>query len=72
MLMFVSLTPPSVLNYAAPEAGIGNNHPEAFQRLLDLERRANAKQMNPFAAAAAGHSQGMYGGRDIDMGFRYR
>ncbi|KAF8033290.1 hypothetical protein BT93_D2022 [Corymbia citriodora subsp. variegata] len=55
----------------APEAGIGNNHPEAFQRLIELERRANAKQTNPFAAAAAGHSQGMYG-RDIDMGFRYR
>ncbi|XP_030468289.1 uncharacterized protein LOC115686983 isoform X1 [Syzygium oleosum] len=64
--------PNSGLPPPAPEAGIGNNHPEAFQRLLDLERRANAKQMNPFAAAAAGHSQGMYGGRDIDMGFRYR
>lgn len=53
----------------APEAGIGNSHPEAFQRLIELDRRANAKQMSPFAAA--GHSQGMYG-HDIDMGFRYR
>lgn len=66
--------PNSGIPTPAPEASIGNNHPEAFQRLIELERRANAKQMNPFAAAAAaaaGHSQGMYG-RDIDMGFRYR
>ncbi|XP_057496975.1 uncharacterized protein LOC130781689 [Actinidia eriantha] len=53
----------------APHVGGGNNHPEAFQRLLEMEHRANAKQIHPFAAV--GRSQGMHN-HELDMGFRYR
>lgn len=41
----------------APDSNFGANRPDAFQRLLNMERRANAKQMPPYS----GHSQGMYG-----------
>lgn len=44
------------------------NPPEAFQRLIEMELRANSKQIHPFVA---GHSQGMHG-PEVDMGFRYR
>lgn len=55
----------------APDVSSGSNHPDAFQRLLEMELRANSrKTTHPFPAV--GHSQGMYGGHDLDMGFRYR
>ncbi|KAL0397935.1 UNVERIFIED_CONTAM: hypothetical protein Scaly_0241900 [Sesamum calycinum] len=44
------------------------NPPEALQRLIEVELRANARQIHPFAP---GHSQGMYG-HEVDMGLRYR
>lgn len=50
----------------APDAG--GNHPEAFQRLMEMELRAKSKQIHPFGV---GHSQGMHG-HELDMGFRYR
>ncbi|XP_058223751.1 uncharacterized protein LOC131333309 isoform X2 [Rhododendron vialii] len=55
----------------APDVSGGSNHPEAFQRLLEMELRANSrKTTHPFPAV--GRNQGMYGGHDLDMGFRYR
>ncbi|KAI8545068.1 hypothetical protein RHMOL_Rhmol07G0013800 [Rhododendron molle] len=55
----------------APDVSGGSNHPEAFQRLLEMELRANSrKTTHPFPAV--GRNQGMYGGQDLDMGFRYR
>ncbi|CAK9134383.1 unnamed protein product [Ilex paraguariensis] len=50
------------------DANSGSNHPEAFQRLMEMELRANAKQIHPFPG---GHSRGMYG-NELDMGFGYR
>ncbi|KAL0464842.1 UNVERIFIED_CONTAM: hypothetical protein Slati_0371800 [Sesamum latifolium] len=43
------------------------NPPEALQRLIEVELRANSRQIHPFAP---GHSQGMYG-HEVDMGLRY-
>ncbi|XP_027108426.2 uncharacterized protein [Coffea arabica] len=54
--------------FPAPDVNGGSNHPEAFQRLVEMELRAKSKQIPPFAA---GHSQAMYG-HELDMGFRYR
>lgn len=48
--------------------GGGGNHPEALQRLIDMELRANAKQVHP---ASAGHIPGIYG-PEFDRSFRYR
>ncbi|KAA8516089.1 hypothetical protein F0562_019268 [Nyssa sinensis] len=53
----------------APDVSSGSNHPDAFQRLIEMELRANSKQVRPFAGV--GHSQGMHG-HELDMGFRYR
>ncbi|KAL0379477.1 UNVERIFIED_CONTAM: hypothetical protein Sangu_0012000 [Sesamum angustifolium] len=44
------------------------NPPEALQRLIEVELRANSRPIHPFAP---GHSQGMYG-HEVDMGLRYR
>ncbi|KAL3536777.1 hypothetical protein ACH5RR_000143 [Cinchona calisaya] len=52
----------------APDFNGGSNHPEAFQRLVEMELRAKSTQIPPFAF---GHNQAMYG-HDLDMGFRYR
>lgn len=52
-----------------PEIGAANTPPEAFQRLLEMELRANPKQMHPFAAGNP--SRAMYG-HELDTGFRYR
>ncbi|KAL0428818.1 UNVERIFIED_CONTAM: hypothetical protein Sradi_0507800 [Sesamum radiatum] len=43
------------------------NPPEALQRLIEVELRANSRQIHPFAP---GHSQGMYG-HEVDMGLRH-
>ncbi|OMP00341.1 hypothetical protein COLO4_12765 [Corchorus olitorius] len=51
------------------DVGSGSHHPEALQRLIEMELRSNSKQMHPFSSP--GHSQGMYG-HELDMGFRYR
>ncbi|KAK7295135.1 hypothetical protein RJT34_18039 [Clitoria ternatea] len=50
-----------------PEVGGGRNHPEALQRLFEMELRANPKPIH----ASGGHSQGMYG-QELDLGFGYR
>ncbi|XP_011092898.1 uncharacterized protein LOC105172966 [Sesamum indicum] len=49
-------------------APIPANPPEALQRFIEVELRANSRQIHPFAP---GHSQGMYG-HEVDMGLRYR
>ncbi|XP_021748774.1 uncharacterized protein LOC110714546 isoform X2 [Chenopodium quinoa] len=54
---------------SGPELGAANNPPEAFQRLLEMELRANPKQIHPFAAGSP--SRAMYG-HELDTGFRYR
>ncbi|XWS46143.1 hypothetical protein CRYUN_Cryun14cG0038400 [Craigia yunnanensis] len=51
------------------DVGSGSHHPEALQRLIEMELRSNPKQISP--SGAAGHSQGMYG-HELDMGFPYR
>lgn len=53
------------LNHAAADVGGGSGHPEALQRLIEMElRNASANQMNQ-AASAGGReihfSQGIYG-----------
>ncbi|XP_058105656.1 uncharacterized protein LOC131249108 [Magnolia sinica] len=48
--------------------GDGGNHLEVLERLMEMELRANSKQMPP---AAAGHGPGIYG-PELDMAFRYR
>ncbi|XP_077245509.1 chorismate synthase [Tasmannia lanceolata] len=54
---------------AMPGSGPGNgNHPEALERLIEMELRANSKQILP---VAGGHNPGIYG-PELDMGFRYR
>ncbi|KAL2892126.1 Hepatocyte growth factor-regulated tyrosine kinase substrate [Bienertia sinuspersici] len=53
-----------------PELGVSNNPPEAFQRLLEMELRANPKQMHPFADGSS-PSRAMYG-HELETGFRYR
>ncbi|XP_052194166.1 uncharacterized protein LOC127802414 [Diospyros lotus] len=55
-----------------PLQGPDLGHPEAFQRLIEMERGAKSKQIHPLAAAAGQtHGHGMYG-HELDMGFRYR
>ncbi|KAK9910315.1 hypothetical protein M0R45_034281 [Rubus argutus] len=55
----------------APDVAGGSNHPEALQRLLDMEMRSNPKQIHPFAGGGGHSGQGMYG-HELDMGFGYR
>ncbi|KAL6128656.1 hypothetical protein ACLB2K_072011 [Fragaria x ananassa] len=55
----------------APDVAGGSNHPEALQRLLEMEMRSNPKQIHPFASGGGHNSQGMYG-HELDMGFGYR
>lgn len=55
----------SGLPIPAPNMNHGSNHPEAFQRLLEMELRAKSKQNPP-----PGHNQAMYN-NELDMGFRY-
>ncbi|XP_021677042.2 uncharacterized protein LOC110662387 isoform X2 [Hevea brasiliensis] len=50
----------------APDVGGGTYHPEALQRLIEMELRSKSKPVHPFAMA--GHSQGIYG-HELDMGF---
>lgn len=47
----------------------GHNHPEALEKLIEKELRANLKQMHP--APGAAHSLANHG-HGIDMSFRYR
>lgn len=55
----------------APDIVGGSGHPEAFQRLIDMELRSNSKQIHPFAGG--GQSPGMYGhGHELDMGLGFR
>lgn len=50
-----------------PDINSQNNHPDALQRLIEMELRAS-KQIHPFPA---GRGQGMYG-HELDMGLRHR
>ncbi|KAL5727241.1 hypothetical protein ACHQM5_000458 [Ranunculus cassubicifolius] len=47
----------------------GNNRAEAYEKLIEMELRANLKQM-PYPSAGAGHNLGNHG-HGIDMSFRY-
>lgn len=51
---------------SAPEVAGGRNHPEALQRLFEMERRSKSKPIR-----ASGPGQGMYG-QELDLGFGYR
>ncbi|KAI3764418.1 hypothetical protein L2E82_14425 [Cichorium intybus] len=46
------------------DGGSGSNHPEMLQRMMEMEMRAQSKQIRPLNSQG-----GMYG---VDMGFRYR
>jgi len=50
----------------APAVAGGRNHPEALQRLFEMELRSNSKPIHP-----SGHSQGIHG-HELDLGFGYR
>ncbi|OIT08047.1 PREDICTED: uncharacterized protein LOC109226469 isoform X1 [Nicotiana attenuata] len=50
-----------------PDINSRNNHPEALQRLIEMELKAS-KQNHTFPA---GRGRGMYG-HELDMGLRYR
>ncbi|XP_065859743.1 uncharacterized protein [Euphorbia lathyris] len=52
------------------DVGGGGHHPEALQRLIEMELRSNAKQIHPFSTA--GHNRGVYGNELLDMGFEFR
>ncbi|KAK8718315.1 hypothetical protein V6N13_045552 [Hibiscus sabdariffa] len=57
------------------DAGSGSRHPEALQRLIEMQLRSNSKQTSPFGEA--GNSQGMYDqghghNPELGMGFGYR
>ncbi|KAL6982068.1 hypothetical protein U1Q18_023684 [Sarracenia purpurea var. burkii] len=60
----------SGMQLQAPDVSGGTNHPEAFQRLLEMELRANSMKIHPFGAASRG--QGMRGHELDNRGFRYR
>ncbi|XP_057780476.1 uncharacterized protein LOC130999023 [Salvia miltiorrhiza] len=47
----------------------GGTPPEAFQRLIEMELRANSKQIHPFGPP--GHNQGIYS-HELDLESRYR
>ncbi|MBA0617375.1 hypothetical protein Godav_026828 [Gossypium davidsonii] len=53
------------------DVGSGSHHPEALQRLIEMELRSKSKQLSPFGAPSHGQGQGMYG-HELDMGFQYR
>lgn len=50
---------------------VGNPPPEAFQRLIEMELRANSKQIHPFGPQPPGHNQGIYS-HELDMESRYQ
>ncbi|XP_039008320.1 uncharacterized protein LOC120136328 [Hibiscus syriacus] len=64
-------------NFAGPEmppghdVGSGSHHPEALQRLIEMELRSKSKQISPFGASGRSQGQGIYG-HELDMGFQYR
>ncbi|XP_042049663.1 uncharacterized protein LOC121795240 [Salvia splendens] len=47
----------------------GGTPPDAFQRLINMELRANSKQIHPFGPP--GHNQGIYS-HELDLESRYR
>lgn len=51
---------------SAPDVSGRSNHPEALQRLIGMELRANPKQVHPFGV----NNQGIYN-HELDTGFRY-
>jgi hypothetical protein len=55
--------------WSAIDVGGESNHPEALQRLIEMELRSKSKQAHPFAAP--GNGPGIYG-HELDMGFGYR
>ncbi|KAK8588016.1 hypothetical protein V6N12_022475 [Hibiscus sabdariffa] len=53
------------------DVGSGKHHPEALQRLIEMELRSKSMQMSPFSASGHSQGEGMYG-HELDMGFQYR
>lgn len=53
--------------YDGGVAAAGKRSHEAFERLLEMEMRANGKQFHP---SIAEHVPGMYGA-ELDMNLRY-
>ncbi|KAI3743901.1 hypothetical protein L1987_56969 [Smallanthus sonchifolius] len=56
------------LPLSVSDGNSGCNLPEAFQRMMEMELRAQSNQVHP---VSTGHSQGIYG-HGLDTGFRYR
>ncbi|XP_071722886.1 uncharacterized protein [Rutidosis leptorrhynchoides] len=54
----------------AAAVGGGSNHPEAFQKFLQMEVGLKPKQMHPYGSVA-GRNQGLHG-HELDMGFGFR
>ncbi|KAK8478991.1 hypothetical protein V6N11_059525 [Hibiscus sabdariffa] len=50
------------------DVGSGSHHPEALQRLIEMEHWSKSTQMSPFGRS---QGQGIYG-HELDMGFQYR
>ncbi|XP_073140234.1 uncharacterized protein [Henckelia pumila] len=61
---------PKIGSHGVPFTDIdsGGNPSEAFQRLIEMERRANSKQSHPFAPS---HNRGSHG-YEPDLEFQYR
>ncbi|CBI40398.3 unnamed protein product, partial [Vitis vinifera] len=56
-----------------PDVSDGSNHPDAIQRLIEMELRANSKQIHPLAAGGGHGGQGHGHGHGLESGgFRYR
>lgn len=56
-----------------PDLSDGSNHPDAIQRLIEMELRANSKQIHPLAAGGGHGGQGHGHGHGLESGgFRYR
>ena len=60
-----SLGGPGV-QFQAPGVAGGRNHPEALQRLFEMELRSNSKPIHN-----SGHNQGIHG-HELDLGFGFR
>ena len=59
--------------FSGPDVSDGSNHPDAIQRLIEMELRANSKQIHPLAAGGGHGGQGHGHGHGLESGgFRYR
>lgn len=63
---------PILLWFPGPEGSEGSNHPDAIQRLIEMELRASSKQTHPLVAGG-GHGVQGHGQHGLESGgFRYR